>query len=418
MSKSKKVMVFGIGSFAQSVLRVAKDYGAEAFAYLTRDYGHYGPSIEGQTFHHREYSNPVPLIQDKEIDLIVPMSIDWARQPWTEELLALGVPVFSPFGEAMNIERDRDESRRLCQQYDIPFPQSYVAQSHEEAESIVKEDPRPFVIKNPLCSPSSPVHTIVCESPEDTLQWLPRLDYSEGVFLQEYVGRAEAGHIALVSNGEICSIVTNQEYKRAFNANMGLVAGAPLGGIVERDPNDRYGLARELLHPLLPWFRDTKFSGPIQVTAAKHQGRWVVLEYNVRMGVTCTQLVLRLLKNPLEVLSQVSKNETVQPIFTDDQFGATLTIAGYGYPYTNLEGPRLPVRVHGEVNCDLWWNETEKDESGLVMSGHRIADLAATSKDLPVAIQKIYENAKKVQCLASYYRTDIGDSLWPPGNSD
>ena len=105
-------------------------------------------------------------------------------------------------------------------------------------------DPRPYVIKNPLCSPTSPVHTIVCESAADTERWLERVDYSEGIFLQEYMGRAEAGHIAVVSNGELHSLVTNQECKRAFTGNMGIVAGAPLGGLVENDPDDCYGLAR------------------------------------------------------------------------------------------------------------------------------------------------------------------------------
>ena len=42
--------------------------------------------------------------------------------------------------------------------------------------------------------------------------------------MQEYLGRAEGGHIALVSGGEIHSLFTNQEYKYAFNGNMGIVA--------------------------------------------------------------------------------------------------------------------------------------------------------------------------------------------------
>ena len=62
------------------------------------------------------------------------------------------------------------------------------------------------------------------------------INYAEGVFLQEYLGRAEAGHIALVSGGEIHSLVTNQEYKRAFAGNLGVVAGAPLGGLVRKRP--------------------------------------------------------------------------------------------------------------------------------------------------------------------------------------
>src|SRR4030095_10144848 len=101
----------------------------------------------------------------------------------------------------------------------------------------------------------------------DTLAWLPRLDDTEGIFLQEFLGRREAGHIALVSDGEVVPLVTNQEYKRAFDGNLGIVAGAPLGGLIERDAEDKYGLVRELLMPLRPWFRQVNFHGPVQVTA-------------------------------------------------------------------------------------------------------------------------------------------------------
>ena len=135
----------------------------------------------------------------------------------------------------MRIERERDFARKLCADFKIPFPQAYVASNRLEAEKILAQHPQPFVIKNPLCSPTSPIHTILCETVEDTRAWLRHVNYAEGVFLQEYLGRAEAGHIALVSGGEIYSLVTNQEYKYAFNGNQGIVAGAPLGGLVERD---------------------------------------------------------------------------------------------------------------------------------------------------------------------------------------
>jgi hypothetical protein len=40
--------------------------------------------------------------------------------------------------------------------------------SRLEAEKILAKHPQPFVIKNPLCSPTSPVHTILCETVGDT----------------------------------------------------------------------------------------------------------------------------------------------------------------------------------------------------------------------------------------------------------
>jgi phosphoribosylamine-glycine ligase len=398
-------------------MRILKVNGAKVSCYLTRSYGHYGPSLEGEVYPASYFPSPVRFVRDKKVDLLIPMSIDWILQPWAEELLSLNIPIFSPFGEAMKLERERDFGRQLCERFGVAFPRARVARNRLDAEAILKNDPRPYVIKNPLCSPTSPIHTIVCESAEDTLHWLERLDYAEGVFLQEYMGRAEAGHIAVVSGGEIYSLVTNQEYKRAFDGNMGIVAGAPLGGLAEKDPTDKYGLARELLHPLRPWFRETNFHGPVQVTAAKRGGKWHVLEYNVRMGVTSTQMILRLLKNPLEVIYNTARNEKVAPQFRDDlQFGASLTLAGYGYPYVSIQGPKLPVKLTASPTCDIWWNEVAEDAAGrLVMTGHRIADIVAVSDSLEKAIALAYENIRKLKCLSSYYRTDIGMSLWPPG---
>ena len=411
-------MLWGVGAFTHGVLHVLRKHGAEVCTYLTRDYAHYSPSLEGETFHNEIYPNPCPLIRDRQIDVVIPMSIDWTLADWADEFLAMQVPIFSPTDQGMLIERDRYFGYELCQKYDVPFPVSHSAGNRIEAEEILDQQPLPYVIKNTFCSPTSPIHTIVCESVEDTRSWLGRLDYAEGVFLQEYVGRREAGHIAVVSDGEIHSLVTNQEYKRAFNSNMGIVAGAPLGGIVEKDPDDKYGLAAQLLRPLLPWFREVAFHGPVQVTAAEHKGKWHVLEYNVRIGITSGPLILKMLENPLDVLWNVVRNKPVEIRFRDDiNFGCSLTLAGYGYPYIQVECPKLPIVVEGELSCDAWWNEVALDAKGkLHMTGHRIVDISASDKTLENAIKTAYDNIRKIHCIGSYYRTDIGESLWPPGS--
>lgn len=416
-TKSPAVMAFGVGAFTQGVLRVLREDGADVSTYLTRSYAHYPPSLEGPTFSAAEFPNPCPLLAKRQIDFVLPQSIDWAQQPWTDELLARGVPILCPTGEALRLERERDCARQLCEKFDIPFPKAFFARDPQEAEEILRRHPRGYAIKNPLCSPTSPIHTIVCETVEDTRGWLEQVDYAEGVFLQEYLGRREAGHFAFVSGGEIYSLVTNQEYKRAFNGNMGIVAGAPLGGLVERDPFDKYGLARELLRPLLPWFRETNFHGPVQVTAIRYKSRWHVLEYNVRLGVTSGPMILRMLERPTHTLWHVARNTKLKLRFRPGmKFGCSLTLAGYGYPYVKISGPRLPVDVQGELDCDVCWNEVEAGPDGrLLATGHRIADVVALDRSLQRAIQRAYANIRKIRCVGSYYRTDIGQSLWPPG---
>jgi phosphoribosylamine-glycine ligase len=51
----------------------------------------------------------------------------------------------------------------------------------------------------------------------------------------------------------------------------------------------------------------------------------------------------------------------------------------------------------------------------LVATGHRIADVIALAPKLDAAIAKAYVNIRKIRVVGSYFRTDIGQSLWPPG---
>jgi phosphoribosylamine---glycine ligase len=412
-------MILGVGAFAHSTSRILKENGARVSAYLTRNYGHFPPSLAGPTFPAARFPSPIILLREHNVDLVVPMSIDWAQAPWAGDLLASRVAIFSPTGEAMRIERERDFARKLCRDFKIPFPRAHVAPNRLAAESFLKRRPRPYVIKNPLCSPTSPVHTIICETVEDTRSWLRNVNYAEGVFLQEYLGRAEIGHIALVSAGEIHSLVTNQEYKRAFAGNMGVVAGAPLGGLVEKDPDDRYGLARALIHPLRPWFRKVNYYGPIQVTAIQSRGRWHVLEYNIRIGVTSGAMLLRMLASPVDVLLRTARNHKLDLKFKDGlDFGCSVTLAGYGYPYVQQKGPPLPIETTApfDPGCDVWWNEVSRESGRLYSTGHRIADVIGFGPTLANATAVAYRNIKKIRSLASYYRPDIGQSLWPPGS--
>jgi phosphoribosylamine--glycine ligase len=412
------VLIMGVGAFAHSTGQILKDAGSRVSTYLTRSYAHYPPSLLGPVYRPDQFPSPAALVKEHSIDLVVPMSIDWAQAGWAPDLLAMDVPIFCPTRDAMKIERDRDFARQLCQDFKIPFPKAHVARNRLEAEAILERHPQPFVLKNPFCSPTSPIHTILCETLADTRSWLKHIDYAEGVFLQEYLGRREAGHIALVSASEVHSLVTNQEYKRAFAGNLGIVAGAPLGGLVEQDPQDKYGLARELLHPLRPWFREVNYHGPIQVTAVRRDGQWHVIEYNVRIGVTSGAMLLRMLRNPLEILLRTGRNQTLELEFVDGmEFGCSLTLAGYGYPYVQVRGPQLPVEVIAVLDCDLWWNEVACDGDGVLRStGHRIGDVVAFGSRLDAAIAKAYANIRKLRSLGSYYRIDVGQSLWPPGN--
>jgi phosphoribosylamine-glycine ligase len=131
-------------------------------------------------------------------------------------------------------------------------------------------------------------------------------------------------------------------------------------------------------------------------------------------------MILRLLANPLATLLATVRNQKLAPRFVSDRkFGASLTLAGHGYPYVQLQAPPLPVDVVASLDrddCDVWWSEVARDGDGrLLATGHRIADVIGFGGTLASALGKAYKNIQRLRCLGSYYRTDIGKSLWPPG---
>lgn len=414
---SPSVLIMGVGAFTHGIAQKLCDAGFSVVVWLNRDYGHYGAQQVTQCFTTHEFSDPIRLLAEYPCDFCLPMSIDWAQQAWADELIAK-TQILCPTGEALLLERDRHYAHRLCEQYDIAVPKAFVAKNRLEAEAFLTANPAPYVIKNTLCSPTSPIHTIVCETLADTHSWLHRIDYAEGVYLQEYLGHREAGHIAFVNGEEITPLITNQEYKRAFNGNLGKIAGAPLGGIVEQDLTDKYGLAAALIAPLRPWFKAIGYCGPVQVTAILKNNRWHVIEYNCRLGVTCGTMIMSMLNNP-EALFNALSGKSFQPHFkSDKRIGVSVTLAGYGYPFLEVTGPAFPILIDNVSDADIWFNEViPGNDKEILADGHRLLEINAYGDNLEKAVKRCYAQLEKIHCSGSYYRTDIAQSMWPPGSA-
>ena len=87
-------MILGVGSFAHSIGQTLAGAGANVSTYLTRNYGHFSPTLVGKTFSRDAFPSPVPLIRENKIDVVIPQSIDWALQSWAKDLMKSGVGIF------------------------------------------------------------------------------------------------------------------------------------------------------------------------------------------------------------------------------------------------------------------------------------------------------------------------------------
>ena len=204
-----KTLALGVGSFAQGILRPLRESGTKVQTYLTRSYGHAGPATEGPTFDSAQLPDLPQLLAAQQPDLIIPQSIDWSQKPWAPSVFRDKWPILCPTGDALLLERDRDFSRHLGSTRGIPFPESIVIPTRAEAEQWVKQANRGFVLKNPLCSPNSPLHTIVSRSAEETLAYenIARLQCA-GTYYRTDVGCSlQPGLLSPIHPGKIAKSV-------------------------------------------------------------------------------------------------------------------------------------------------------------------------------------------------------------------
>jgi phosphoribosylamine-glycine ligase len=173
----------------------------------------------------------------------------------------------------------------------------------------------------------------------------------------------------------------------------------------------------QFVQPLIPWLKKTGYRGVLQVGAVKNGGKFYLIEYNVRIGVTTPALFLRMLKNPVQLLTAAARGEKLNPRWHEKKkWGCTVILAGYGFPYMTPKTPGLPVSLKAPLTCDLWWNEVDMKNDRLYTTPHeklsigpRIADVAAVAESRASAVTSVYQNITKIQCSYSYYRTDMGE---------
>ena len=100
MQSPLSVLIIGVGAFTHGLTQTLQDAGANVIVWLSRDYGHYGPIQVCSTYDEHAYASPIELLDTHHCDIMIPMSIDWAQQPWAKEL-SQRIAVFCPTGEAL-----------------------------------------------------------------------------------------------------------------------------------------------------------------------------------------------------------------------------------------------------------------------------------------------------------------------------
>ena len=330
----------------------------------------------------------------------------------------MGISAFGPTKAAVQIESSKAFAKRLMHKYSIPCAKDAIFTSYEEAETYVKSQQAPIVIKADGLAAGKGV--IVAQTTDEALNALSETinnrafgDAGNKVVVEECLVGREVSIIAFTDGKTVVPIAPARDYKRAFDNDQGPNTGG-MGvysppSFVSQELKDI--VVKTILQPTVQAmakegmpYKGILYAG-LMLTAEGPK----VLEFNARFGDPETQVQLPLLKSDLVEIMQATIDGTLDKIQIEfsNEACVGVVLASGGYPGSHRIG--LPITGLDQIDPEIILFHAGTDlENGIVYTaGGRVLTVVAIDKTIAAAKEKVYSNISRIKFDNSFYRKDI-----------
>jgi len=333
-------------------------------------------------------------------------------------LEAEGLRAFGPRQNAAEIEGSKSFAKDLMKKYNIPTAAYETFTSFDEAKAYVQEMGAPIVIKaNGLAAGKG---VVVAMTEEEAFEALSDMlldekfgSASASVVIEEYLEGEEFSLLSFVNGDKVYPMVIAQDHKRAFDGDQGPNTGGM--GAYSPVPQISDAVIAESLEAIVKPTANAMISEERTFSGILYAGLMLtangpkVIEFNARFGDPETQVILPRLKTDLvDVLEAVMDGKEIE-IEWHEEAVLGVVLAAKGYPGDYGKGDIIKGLDSIDEAVHVYHSGTDQDAEGnTVTNGGRVLFLSAKGATLEEAKQKVYEEIKKVDCDALFYRNDIG----------
>ena len=334
-----------------------------------------------------------------------------------DALTDAGVPCFGPNKKAAIIEGSKVFSKNLMKKYNIPTAEYEVFSNKDDALKYLETAPIPTVIKADGLALGKGV--IIAETREAAKEAVVSMmedkvfgESGSNVVIEEFLTGPEVSVLSFTDGKTVVPMVSSMDHKRALDGDKGLNTGGM--GTIAPNPYYTEDIAKKCMETIfIPTINamnseGRSFKGCLYFGLMLTPNGPKVIEYNCRFGDPETQVVLPLLESDLLTIMKATTDGTLDKTEVKFSSGAAacVVMASGGYPQKYESG--FELNIDDSVADKVYVAGAKIEDGVLKTAGGRVLGVTDTAADLKTALNKAYENVKKVNFANAFYRKDIG----------
>ena len=327
-----------------------------------------------------------------------------------------GLKIFGPDKLGATFEGSKAYSKAFMEKHKIPTAKYSEFADIEEAKRHVNDFGYPLVIKADGLAAGKGV--VICEDESTALSALDQMmlnkvfgEAGSKVVFEEFLTGIEASVLCFVDGKTIVPMTSAQDYKKAYDDDLGLNTGGMGAYSPSRlfdDELETY-VDENILQPFLTGAIEDgiDYKGIIFIGLMIKDKKAKVIEFNCRMGDPETQVVLPRMKNDLlDVIEACIEGHlhTIKLEWSDESaVGVVLASGGYPEAYEKHK----VISGLNDVDSLVFHAGTRILEEDVVTNGGRVLTVVSLSHTIENARSMTYDSLRHIHFDKMMFRTDI-----------
>ncbi|MCB0219335.1 MAG: phosphoribosylamine--glycine ligase [Chrysiogenetes bacterium] len=331
-----------------------------------------------------------------------------------------GLRAFGPSQKAAELEGSKAFSKDMMREAGVPTASYRVYEDGKKAIDDLRERKGRVAIKASGLAAGKGV--ILPESLEEAIEAVDRIltrrEFGEAgarIVIEDFIVGEELSIIAMCDGETALMLESSQDHKAAFDGDegpntggMGAYSPAPL-----LTPELSKQISKEVLTPTLKTMKrmGRPFKGILYAGLMITEDGPEVLEYNVRFGDPECQPLLMRMESDIVPLMEACIDGKLKGMSAEwkRESAVCVVMASGGYPGKYEKGFEITgLDDVGHESVKVFHAGTARDADGKwTNNGGRVLGVTALGRTLKDAVDRAYENVKRINWEGVHYRTDI-----------